>query len=416
MYEDKFNDFDLEFRSLLADAEEEVPSRVWDAVNGRLGQSARIVALRWRRAVAGVAAAAAVIVMGVLIFGHSSEPELNPGSMVAAADPSITGSYAIEYKTGKETVPAIEEQLESSGERLARHYGQKNTACEAFTKEDASLADDMASLPEDHSAPTGNTERVGTSAHERAGKEAGTAKAGEEKEKSMDEIWTDPFSGGQASTSRKARGLDWKLGGNISSNEATLSKQTKRALPQAAPSATGIYNEGKSTYFVPVSFGLGVRYHFTDRFSIGTGLEYTLLSRSFTGRYIKVSGSGYEKDITTQIQNNLHYAGIPLNVYYDIISSSRVSLYTYAGALAEKGIANVYSLSDRGSVIRHIEKMNGLQWSVTAGLGVQYAITDRLGLYLDPRAEYYFDCGQPASVRTVQPLMFNFEVGLRLNL
>ena len=60
MQNEKYTDLDLELRSMLQDAEEEVPSRVWSALNEELDRRdhRKVVALRWRRAGAAVAAAA----------------------------------------------------------------------------------------------------------------------------------------------------------------------------------------------------------------------------------------------------------------------------------------------------------------------------------------------------------------------
>lgn len=390
MYEDKFNDFDLELRSMLSDVEEEVPSRVWDAVSARLDQK-KIVALRWRRAAAGMAAAAA-IVAGVLVFRHQPTQEVNPGDFLAEEKPA---EAVVPAQAEEEVIPTIEEQLAHSRTFVAQAVKSQPAETVIFTEPETKEEETMVEEP-----------AVAAESIQKA----------EEKTAEKAEPWVDPFAAFSEEISRKG-GLDWKAGGNITSNEATLASTIKRALPQAAPTTTGIYNEGKSTYFIPVSFGLGMRYHFTDKWSVGTGLEYTLLSRTFTGRYMKFGDAGCEKDITTQIQNNLHYIGIPVNVYYDILKSQdRISLYTYAGGMMEKGLANNYLISERGTTIRHHESVSGIQWSATAGLGVQFVITDKLGLYLDPSVRYFFDCGQPMSVRTVQPLMFNFEVGMRLNL
>ena len=61
MQNDRYTDFDLELKRMLQDAEEEAPSRVWDAVSSELDRRDRrkVVALRWRRAAVGVAAAPA---------------------------------------------------------------------------------------------------------------------------------------------------------------------------------------------------------------------------------------------------------------------------------------------------------------------------------------------------------------------
>ena len=66
MFEENKNnidEFDLSFRSVLEEAQEQVPAHVWDGIEGELDRiSQRRVAVLWfRRAAVGAAAAAAVI-------------------------------------------------------------------------------------------------------------------------------------------------------------------------------------------------------------------------------------------------------------------------------------------------------------------------------------------------------------------
>ena len=50
-------------------------------------------------------------------------------------------------------------------------------------------------------------------------------------------------------------------------------------------------------------------------------------------------------------------------------------------------------------------------------MGLEFKLSDKLGLYIDPAVRYYFHSpGQPKSVRTDKPFMFNFDAGLRFNL
>ena len=68
MQNDNYTDFDLELKRMLRDAEEAVPPRIWDAVSSELDRRDRrkVVALRWRRAAIGVAAAA--VLSGIFVF------------------------------------------------------------------------------------------------------------------------------------------------------------------------------------------------------------------------------------------------------------------------------------------------------------------------------------------------------------
>ena len=97
-----------------------------------------------------------------------------------------------------------------------------------------------------------------------------------------------------------------------------------------------------------------------------------------------------------------------------MIDNRRIGLYTFGGGTVEKAISNKFSVD--GSSLTHKESVDGFQWSAAIGLGVQFQLTDFLGLYIDPSLRYYFKGNQPTSIRTQQPLMMNFEVGLRWDL
>ena len=75
---------DIDFRSILEGAEEEVPARVWEGVSAGLDKAARgtVVALWFRRAGIGVAAAAAVAAVMLVL------PTDNGADIVSEADGS----------------------------------------------------------------------------------------------------------------------------------------------------------------------------------------------------------------------------------------------------------------------------------------------------------------------------------------
>ena len=180
----------------------------------------------------------------------------------------------------------------------------------------------------------------------------------------------------------------------------------------SAPQKTGVTETStNSTYGLPVSFGVGVKIGLSDRWSVGVGANYSILTRQFYGKYTDVDKN---IDIHSDIRNTLHYIGIPLNAYYDIVDKDRVNLYAYAGGTVEKCVADAYHvLSDS---IYHRDNVDGMQLSANVGFGVEFMLGKHLGLYIDPSVRYYFDCNQPKSIRTVQPLMFGFEMGLRARL
>jgi opacity protein-like surface antigen len=227
-----------------------------------------------------------------------------------------------------------------------------------------------------------------------------------------------PEDWGEETTERKA-GVSLVLSGLASTND---SQSQNRIGPMKAPSVnpapkkTGITETStKSTYGIPVSFGAGVKIDFTERWSLGVGANYTLLARKFYGKYTQVNeAGGIENSISSDIRNTQHFVGIPVNAYYNIVNTDRINLYAYAGGTVEKCVSDNYNVLSTS--IYHKEKAEGVQISADAGIGVEFMLGKHMGLYIDPSLRYYFDCGQPKSIRTVQPLMFGFEMGFRFRL
>ena len=206
------------------------------------------------------------------------------------------------------------------------------------------------------------------------------------------------------------------IAGSNSSQNSNRVNPMRRPGISAAPKKTGIKETStNTTYGIPVSAGVGVKMDIAPRWSIATGLNYTLLTRKFFGTYTSVGNNGsILQDISSDIRNSQHYVGIPLNVYYDIVSRDQINLYAYAGGAVEKCIADKYQVLSTN--ITHTEKIKGVQLSADIGMGVEFLMGKHLGLYLDPSLRYYFNCNQPKSIRTAQPLMFGFEMGLRVRL
>ena len=177
-------------------------------------------------------------------------------------------------------------------------------------------------------------------------------------------------------------------------------------------SSSGIRELTESTYGIPLTLGLGVRFYLLPRFSIGTGVDYSLLTRTFTGTYTEEGG---QTEVSGDVQHTMHYIGVPLDLYYDILSSDKIKFYVYGGGEAEFCVSNKFTVFSTPQVSCS-EPVRKIQYSVGGGVGVEFRLTDKLGLYLDPGVRYYFPGGQPKSIRTDKPLMFNFDAGLRFSL
>ncbi len=389
-------DFDLMMKSILDEAREDVPERVWEGVSAGLDKAAgrKAVVLWFRRAAAGVAAAA-VVALGIF-FAYNGEDELVPamsGDMIAVVEPEAEETVPDEAEeVGDVTEMKIPVLMAEAGnivpEVMENPEAEEDTAVENEQVEDEVINEKSSSQkPETSVEKTEPVEYFPT-------------------------VWDDE--------PEKSRNVSLVVSGLTGTNNAM--KQNRMGM-MMRPSVTPAPEKScvqetstRSSYGVPLSFGVGARFDLNSRWSIGTGLNYTFLTRQFYGKYTKVSKAGdIESVISDDIRNQQHYIGIPVNAFYNIINNDKINFYAYAGGAMEKCVSDSYRLLNTS--INHKESIKGIQMSVNAGIGVEFMLGKTLGLYIDPSVRYYFkNKTQPKSIRTIQPLMLGFEMGLRAKL
>lgn len=381
-YEDDKN-FDLEIKAMLEDAEEKVPSRVWSAVSGRIGSSASKTPVWWKWAGAGMAAVCAVLA-AVLFIPDNTGSQQTVGTDVTASVESVRMPSAPEELS--EEIDEVPEIVSPDFSSIKKYIAQSRVTITPAAEE-ASDEEPAADAPVSTSPATSSTAS------------SSPAKTSPAKDTP---VWTiDPFA--EPEQPRKKQRISITLDGALLGNDTEASVKSTPWMGGSGNSGLSLQELSTSTYGIPLSFGVGIRFNITDRFSIGTGLNYSLLSRKFDGSYQGHYG---------EVKHNLQYVGIPVNAYYTILQSNTIKFYTFAGGEAEYAVSNKYHIDDKV----YSEQVKGLQYSAAVGLGVEFRVTDFLGIYIDPSARYYFNCKQPNSIRTVQPFMINFEAGLRFSL
>ena len=162
------------------------------------------------------------------------------------------------------------------------------------------------------------------------------------------------------------------------------------------------------THRLPLSFGLTVRKSLGKNSGVETGLIYTYLASHY-------EWSGYD------VQQSLHYMGIPVNmVVYIVNSNPNWRIYFSGGGTVEKGLRAIYRQEKqiprehRITTVR--SSIYGLQLSLNSALGVNYRLGNNFGIYFEPRAGYSFDCNQPISIRTEWPFHYGINLGLNYQL
>lgn len=146
---------------------------------------------------------------------------------------------------------------------------------------------------------------------------------------------------------------------------------------------------------MPITFAASVTYPFSDRWSCTSGLQYTYLHSD-----IKEGSSKESQDI--------HYLGIPLKVSWTFWKSARLNAYASAGMTFEFPIIG-HSCGKKIDV--------PCQWSGGLGVGLQYNITPRFGIYIEPEVNrYFYNESQLQTIRTERPLNITVPVGIRFSL
>lgn len=423
MFEDKHNieESDILMRSILSQAQEEVPGHVWDGIAKELDRTDMLKARRpvvlWFRRTAIAVAAAAAVVIGVFV-NHGDNGEFVPaadGDMIAVVEPQEV-TKPQEKATALEAVPAAAASegrktpvyLADAAEDVAK---AKLAAENVIMAEEAMLLEDsMTEQPEEPAVPVRSEEPA--KADEKVQIEDTTPQ-----KEYFPEEWPedDIEAGAEKQGVRTSIVLSGLTGTNNSQSKTGGAFLRQPSIGQTKPK-TGIKETStQSTYGLPLSAGVGVRLDFTPEWSLGVGLNYSLLTRRFYGNYTLVNDEGaVETSVSSDIRNSQQYIGIPVNVFYNVLDSEYMNFYAYAGGTVEKCFSDKYDLLNTDIV--HKETVTGVQLSANVGIGVEFQLGQHLGLYIDPSLRYYFNNGQPKSIRTAQPLMLGFEMGLRVRL
>lgn len=396
MFEENKNNMeqDLIFRSILKEGMEPAPAHVWDRIEEDLDKIAhrRRTVLWFRRTAIGVAAAAALALGLFMDRGTDADlvsPTAGEGIIAVVEEPAAVSA--------EDKMPEL---MAMAAKPFVKHEPKHEAG-------DAVSAEVTVSKPVTTSTEvTADTRKTES---EKPRKEKGTYDDSER----FPDVWPED------EVKKDRKGVSLVLSGITGTNSAQNGSRVnpmKRPGISAAPKKTGIKETSTNTaYGIPVSFGAGIRMDMTPKWSIGTGLNYTLLTRTFYGNYTQVGDNGgIVRDISSDIRGSQHYIGIPVNLYYDIVERDNISFYAYAGGAVEKCVSDKYRVLNTDIV--HTEKVKGVQLSADLGMGVEFLLGRHLGIYLDPSLRYYFNNGQPKSIRTVQPLMFGFEMGLRARL
>ena len=387
---------------MLENAREDVPEGLWQGIESRLPApaKARPAAIWWKIASATGAVAAAV---ALTVFFSTRPVVQNPVDIIPSQDSGLSQlmETPLAPEAGNLKPLSIGQVLresvsETDGEDVTE------TAGESIVEENAAAG----TAGKEETAPAAGTE-------ETAVREENTAENWIRKYESTD------FDerGEELQRSRKEkRGVVLSAYADALSNSNTAKASDINMLKRpAVPQATTIEETGESRYAIPVAAGIGLRFDVSKRFSIGTGVSWSYLTRSFSGQFNELDAEGAIISQTgyTNIRNSQHYIGIPLNLYVDIIRKDFIDFYAYASGSANYCLSNRYQMDKSKS---YSPEGSNWQFSAGIGMGVEFIAAKKVGFYIDPSLNYWFTAGEVSNIRTRQPLMLGLELGIRLHI
>ena len=211
------------------------------------------------------------------------------------------------------------------------------------------------------------------------------------------------------------RDISLTAAGNFQASSKAPFLSSRGAAAAAVAPQEGVYDpvpESDKPGF-PFSVGLGVKWNFAPRWGVGTGVNYTNISRSFAADY---ADDGF---VLTQVpvDNMQHWIGVPVNFYFDILRSPRWRVHVLAGGEMDYLLANNFTVHGNKPILWQ-KKDTSFQWSAGVGAGAEYMITPWLGIYLNPTVRYYFTRVSGADINglPVHPVRFMMEGGLRFSI
>ena len=410
---------------------EQPSEKVWAGISGKTGalSHARRKAAPWIWS----GSAAAALVAGALMFHTNVDEPITDNVEVLGQRPTEAVAMA---EDGVKPAEKATGRTASAGLQASASVENKVKAPMPAMKTMKVNADETAPVQEgidtDEDATWGEVPVPAVKAPKANADETAPVQEGIDTD---EDAWREYLAGGEERTGRK-RKLSAGLSVNGSGGGTSMESRPTNAVLGANPLEASVSNadwmssqfkggmivynkpEVKTEYShrMPVHIGASVRYEFSKRLGLETGLTYSLLSSDLKTGTESTDGS-WSKGVQT-----LHYLGIPLNLSFSIVDSRLVNVYISAGGMMEKGVrgsikTDEYINGRFHDSSEHSITPKGLQWSVNASAGIQLNILPQLGLFMEPGISHHFRNGSHIrSVYSDKPTDFSLGFGLRYSL
>lgn len=159
----------------------------------------------------------------------------------------------------------------------------------------------------------------------------------------------------------------------------------------------------------PITFGISLTKNIGKNWSLGTGIQYSLLKSNFT--------LGEGEYFINRVQK-VHYLGIPLSTSYKWFNSKNWSAYSSVGIIFN---IPMYGKNNEqyvtGTTVPYKDSWHftpSVQWSVGVGTGLQYNFAPNWSMYLEPSFNWYIPNGNTVhTIWTEHPFSISVPFGIR---
>lgn len=357
-------DFDKYISDQIQNIEDNLQVGNWDAFQVRYAKNRRAKAIRFIMPIA----VAASIIMAFVFFGRESNSnEVNYSNMEI-------GLIADNTATIKTEIPKCKNGLTAS------HRPHKVTVPDSIIIAETNNQEDSVTTIEiesNSSVPKSSTETSSQLRDSYTHFEAEIIDA--DLYKAYKPKFSIGLSGGPGMTSRDGALRQMSGGGN-----GILSGEMENVHYKHLP---------------PITFGVSIGIDLSKRFTIITGLDYSL--------YLSHKEITSSKGVRNEMQQ-IHYLGLPIRCDYTIYSNKSFEWYVGGGFEVEKCVS-------ASSGTTSFKEKNFL-WSAVATTGIEYNITKNISLYCEPYCSYLLSETNLFSYRTENPVTISAKLGLRFDL
>ena len=163
---------------------------------------------------------------------------------------------------------------------------------------------------------------------------------------------------------------------------------------------------------LPMTIALDVRHLLVPRFYVNAGLRYTLLSSDW-----KIGNTFMHVDREQKVR----YLGFSIGASYLFLRQKSWNMYGTLSAMYEVPLHSTqkttYIYGDKLEDVEQSHLSPYSQWSLGAGVGLQFNLTPHVGLFVEPSVNYYFQRKNDIETwRTLHPFTFSLPLGVRITL